>query len=1044
MRNLKKVIALVAVFAMLVSSVAFAGAFSDVAETDNYARAIEVLNDLGIITGDDEDGDGVMDFRPEDTITRAEVTAIIARIQGLDVAGQAATEFADVPATHWASGYIAQAAKQGIVNGYGDGNFGPEDAVQYEQMLKMLMETLGYRPFANDNGGYPTGYVTAATRYGVLDDVIGGAVGEEAPRGMVAQMTYNAINAPIMDVVTNGNNKEYAVFDGSNAMLSYVTLLSRDLKMVRMTGLVTENSYSGDIDTEAKKTIGFVPFYTVENAAYLNMVVEDDGSINLDDYAQVLYQGEFDADSFLGYAVEMYAKKEDLFENIRTIKAIVKAGINDEVTFNLDQYVESVEGTNGSVAVKFSKNETSNATVSKTIQKNPTIIYNGVKSEEGLGEFFNESFIKKNNNLSGQVTLMDADTVAGYEVVIIDAAVSAVVREVSANGQVRFFRPVQDPKDGTGIALVFDADDTQSVIKLTKNGEEIDYTELKKWDVLSILWNGEKEYYDVKVLDTDNYVDAIVSVVKSNSVVLSNGESYKVANNAYQFSLADAQPGMSGRFYIDAYGKIVALDDTVAVEGATTITDNYAYVLAATTVDSDWNTEAAVIRVKLLDKSGEVYEAELASKVKFINLDKNAAIANLFTEDFRAGITKSTVADMTKDTTIVEGNLDDLAAALVNTVIAYEGNSAGEVKTIVLGQIGDDERAMEILHKTAPMTTEEGIVKKTNEYNKDGLNFDDGDIFVNEDTVVFFIKGEGSIDYDGEGAASANLSSVSTIASLVDNAKYNVVAIGRDANDEAEVIVLLDEDGAYDQGANIAVIDSVGASVVNGADAVYTVAFYMNGELKTATTKVDMPAGYDFEYAQQGDIVKLALDGDTITMATEVLTFTRANANFYTAAYGDGVAATAPVFALNTDVEGEDEDFFFGAVTDFRTNGAAQVAVMNGDGTAAGAIKSVKEADASKVYVYDVDNKAEYRLGVGSIGDANADTDLNDAGSHVILKKEPYDSFVETGLDNAIGMMDYVFVRYYNNSAADIVVYKNYDFGKYTIEDTVPVDPDAE
>ena len=1035
MRNLKKVIALVAVFAMLVSSFAFASTYSDVAETDNYARAIEVLNDLEIMIGDDEDGDGVMDFRPEDTITRAEVTAIIARIQGLDVAGTSATDFVDVPATHWASGYIAQAAKQGIVNGYGDGNFGPEDPVQYEQMLKMLMETLGYRPFADDNGGYPTGYVAAATRYGVLDDVIGGGVGAEAPRGMVAQMTYNAINAPIMDVVTYGNNKEYAVFDGSNAMLDYITLLSRDLKMVRMTGLVTENSYSGDIDTEAKKTIGFVPFYTVENAAYLNMVTEDDGSIDLDAYAQVLYQGEFDADSFLGYAVEMYAKKEDLFENIRTIKAIVKAGINDEVTFNLDQYVEKAEGTNGSVALKFSKNETSNATVSKTVQKNPTIIYNGVKAEEGLGAFFG-GFITKNNNLSGQVTLMDADTVAGYEVVIIDAAVSAVVREVSANGQVRFFRPVQDPKDGTGIALVFDAEDTQSVIKLTKNGEEIDYTELKKWDVLSILWNGEKEYYDVKVLDADNYVDAIVSVVKSNSVVLSNGESYKVANNAYQFSLAEAQPGMSGRFYIDAYGKIVALDDTVAVEGATTTTDNYAYVLAAEPVTGQWSSDRDVINVMLLDKSGEVYDAQLANKVKFINLDKNDAIADLFTDEFQAGISKSVVADMTKDTVIDAANLDDLAAALVNTVIAYEGNSSREIKTIILGQTGDDERAMEILHKT--------VGGKTNDYNKDGLNFDDGDIFVNEDTVVFFIKGEDTIAYDGAGVASADLSSVGTIASLVDNAKYNVVAIGRDANDEAEVIVLLNEDGAYDQGANIAVIDSVGASVVNGADSVYTVAFYMNGELKTATTKVDMPAGYDFEYAQQGDIVKLALDGDTITMATEVLSFTRANAGFYTAAYGNGSAATAPLFNLNTGVEGEDEDFYFGAVTDFRTNGAAQVALMNEDGTATGAVKSVKEADASKVYVYDVDNKDEYRLSVGSIGDANADTDLNEAGSYVVLKKQPYPYFVETGLNNAIGMMDYVFVRYYNNAAADIVVYKNYDFGKYTIEDTAPVDPEAE
>ena len=92
MRSLKKVIALVAVFAMLVSTVAFAQAFTDVADTDNYAEAIETLNTLGILTGDDQNNDGKMEFRPEDTITRAEVTAIISRIQGMGNASQTSTD----------------------------------------------------------------------------------------------------------------------------------------------------------------------------------------------------------------------------------------------------------------------------------------------------------------------------------------------------------------------------------------------------------------------------------------------------------------------------------------------------------------------------------------------------------------------------------------------------------------------------------------------------------------------------------------------------------------------------------------------------------------------------------------------------------------------------------------------------------------------------------------------------------------------------------------------------------------------------------------
>ncbi|MEG2669276.1 MAG: S-layer homology domain-containing protein, partial [Oscillospiraceae bacterium] len=202
MKNLKKVIALVAVFAMMVSTVAFAQTFNDVKSTDNYYEAIETLSKLGIITGDDQNNDGVMDFRPNDTITRAEVAVIVSRIQGMNSLAPQKTTFTDVAADYWAAGYIASAASLGIVNGMGDGTFEPETNVKYEEVIKMLMVTLGYEPFAAQNGGYPTGYITAAQRHGVIDGVVGGGVGTDAPRGMVAQMTYNAIDTPLMDRYT--------------------------------------------------------------------------------------------------------------------------------------------------------------------------------------------------------------------------------------------------------------------------------------------------------------------------------------------------------------------------------------------------------------------------------------------------------------------------------------------------------------------------------------------------------------------------------------------------------------------------------------------------------------------------------------------------------------------------------------------------------------------------------------------------------------------------------------------------------------------------
>ena len=68
MKNLKKVIALVAVFALVFTTVtAFASSFVDVEDNASYTEAVETLNKLGIITGDtNENGEAV--YRPNDSL----------------------------------------------------------------------------------------------------------------------------------------------------------------------------------------------------------------------------------------------------------------------------------------------------------------------------------------------------------------------------------------------------------------------------------------------------------------------------------------------------------------------------------------------------------------------------------------------------------------------------------------------------------------------------------------------------------------------------------------------------------------------------------------------------------------------------------------------------------------------------------------------------------------------------------------------------------------------------------------------------------------
>ncbi|TEB14839.1 Endoglucanase precursor [Pelotomaculum sp. FP] len=74
-------------------------------------------------------------FKPDDTITRAEFCAIL--VKALKLTGEAGAAFADT-GEHWAKDYIATAAANGIVHGTSGNNFAPDVPVTREQMALMI------------------------------------------------------------------------------------------------------------------------------------------------------------------------------------------------------------------------------------------------------------------------------------------------------------------------------------------------------------------------------------------------------------------------------------------------------------------------------------------------------------------------------------------------------------------------------------------------------------------------------------------------------------------------------------------------------------------------------------------------------------------------------------------------------------------------------------------------------------------------------------------------------------------------------------------
>lgn len=197
MRSLKKILAMALALAMVMSVTAFAG-FTDAKKIDeNYAEAVEVLTGMEVIKGY-TDGS----FRPEGSITRAEVAAIIYRIATQDVEDDKAplyaglAKFSDVKAADWFAGYVGYAANAGYIKGYPDGTFKPQGLVTGFEALAMVLRVLGYDAENEFTGITWTDKVAkAGTQAGILEELNADEkLAVAADRELVAQMTFTALN----------------------------------------------------------------------------------------------------------------------------------------------------------------------------------------------------------------------------------------------------------------------------------------------------------------------------------------------------------------------------------------------------------------------------------------------------------------------------------------------------------------------------------------------------------------------------------------------------------------------------------------------------------------------------------------------------------------------------------------------------------------------------------------------------------------------------------------------------------------------------------
>lgn len=582
---MKKLLALMLSVAMIFTMGTGVMAYSDVKEDTYVSEAVTVLSNLDILNGY-EDGS----FKPEATVTRAEMAKIICEMMGYDNLGNVTTVFTDVPKEHWASGYISTINGLGIICGYGDGNYGPEDPVTYNQAAKMIVCGLGYGVICDT---YPSSYLAHANTLKLFTNV-NGAGEVEATRGDIAVLVYNALDAAMLVQTGFGSHDEYKVVEDD-------TLLSTRLDVAKVKGTVTSVDFK-------------------EKEAVIDVLV---GDKSFDEIKGGTYATAIDLTGYKNLVCTLYVDMED--DSEPTIVAAVASDKADTVVITDDELFVGYDKDKAEVEYY----ETIDSRRTKTIDLADDFVAYVNDSSDKVDDFANA--VKTFDT----ITFIDADGDGDYETAIIEVIEAFVVKSVNE----RTMTIVVDKTAGYSFSkakLVLDEDE------VTWN-MDTDISNIEVGDVVNVKASEMASGTHYEIYVTNETIEGYIDSVDDDYYYIDD-EPYTIVNN----DVLGITLGTAGVFTLDMKGNIIDVDTTVTATSAKwgyvvktdidpDIFDNDKYVAKLVTIDGDEEIYDFAEKVKFNSstsvKTKDIYETTLKDLTGLVGykINSNDEITAIYT-----------------------------------------------------------------------------------------------------------------------------------------------------------------------------------------------------------------------------------------------------------------------------------------------------------------------------------------------------------------------------------------------------------------------------
>lgn len=468
-------------------------------------------------------------------VARFEMITMVIKMLGLDDAAKGyyqsenvkTTTFNDVKTTDGYAGYVSIAKDLGLINGDIVGNFNSNQDVRFEEVLKIMVIALGYKPLINNNLNYPDNYINMAYQLQLLKDV-NLERSKAIKRSDLYTILYNSLDISLLEA-------EYSSKGGYfiNSKKSLRKNLEQYKEKYTYKGIVYGNediNLTTDTDINKGEII-------IENIKY--------------------YAPGLNTNDLVGKSVEFYANVNDTLSMPIITQIKEKNNTNSELITSASDVID--EDSN---YVHFYDDKSVKKSI--LLSKNYLTCYNG-----NLDLGFKLAEYK---NLDASLKFIDNNNDGIYEVVVVSAASSAVVDHFDKDNMMLYFK--YDTQINNKTLLSLDDKDYSSDFKykiFNLNGDEILPENLKQDTAISILFSYDKK--KVRIVSTGEAITGNVDELNlTDGEITINNKKYKIARINDSFVNLNVYVGKKYSFYLNSNNKIFFANEPQSA-------DSYAFIL---------------------------------------------------------------------------------------------------------------------------------------------------------------------------------------------------------------------------------------------------------------------------------------------------------------------------------------------------------------------------------------------------------------------------------------------------------------------------------